>query len=312
MKKSIFIILSLIGFNTQAQVRFGVFDYTSFYSSRIDELGSSIKSSEGVEMELLSKRPFPHYAFTGNLIQAKFISCPENPARVGEIVMMDWDQQKLKIEDFGFIKAGIKEGSKYAILNMDEYAKVAANVGDYDNYKQIWNGYADVYIDPTSLNEYLPGWIFVAAKVTSLPDKEWECGYMKTSDLNLEGITLTPSQNSYPVYKNDQRIQVSLMNSPANNVDLNDVKWMEMLGTASSIGVLKLDFYKQVTAACTIMSKDLYMASDGSVYVKLDISTQQDLDGKSIAYVDITEVENYEFYFDLGNLQVKENLQQPK
>ncbi|MCC6702272.1 MAG: hypothetical protein IT221_12160 [Fluviicola sp.] len=312
MKKSIFIILSLIGFNTQAQVRFGVFDYTSFYSSRIVELGSSIKSSEGVEMELLSKRPFPHYAFTGNLIQAKFISCPENPARVGEIVMMDWDQQKLKIEDFGFIKAGIKEGRKYAILNMDEYAKVAANVGDYDNYKQIWNGYADVYIDPTSLNEYLPDWIFVAAKVTSLPDKEWECGYMKTSDLNLEGITLTPSQNTYPVYTNDQRIQVSLMNSPANNVDLNDVKWMEMLGTATSIGVLKLDFYKQVTAACTIMSKDLYMASDGSVYVKLDISTQQDLDGKSIAYVDITEVENYEFYFDLGNLQVKENLQQPK
>ena len=132
---------------------------------------------------------------------------------------------------------------------MDEYAKVAASVGDYDNYKQIWNGYADVYIDPTSLNEYLPGWIFVAAKVTSLPDKEWECGYMKTSDLNLDGITLTPSQNTYPVYTNDQRIQVSLMNSPANNVDLNDVKWMEMLGTATSIGVLKLDFYKQVTAS---------------------------------------------------------------
>lgn len=312
MKKIIFILLSLIGLNTQAQVRFGVFDYTSFYSNRILELGSSVKSSEGVEMELLSKRPFPHYAFTGNIIQAKFIACPENPARVGEIVMMDWDQQKLKIEDFGFIKAGIKEGSKYAILNMDEYAKAAASIGDYDKYKQIWNGYADVYIDPSSLNEYLPGWLFVATKVTSLPDKQWECGYMKASDLNLDGITITPSQNTYPIYSNDQRITVSLLSSPANNVDLNDVKWMEMLGSATSIGVLKLDYYKEVTAHCTIMSKYLYMASDGSVYVKLDISTQQDLDGKSIAYVDITEVEDYEYFFDLDNLTVKDNLIQKK
>lgn len=312
MKQSILIILSLLSLNAHAQLRFGVFDYTSFSSNRIIELGSYITKSEGVELELLSKRPFPHYGFTGNLVQAKFLSCPEKPERVGEIVMLDWDQQKISIEDFGFVKAEIKEGSKYAILNMDEYAKVTASVGDYDNYKQIWNGSADVYIDPTSLNEYLAGWIFVATRSTTYPNQRWECGYMKASELNLDDITLTPSQNIYPVYSNDQRIQVSLINSPANNVDLNDVKWMEMLGTASSIGELKLDFYKEVTASCTIMSKYLYMASDGSVYVKLDILTQQDLDGKSIAYVDITEIENYEFYFDLDNLTVKESLQQPK